>query len=58
MNTIPSLKFEFTVEEANLIFTALQEMPAKFANPLSKKISETANAQIKTFEESQQQKDS
>lgn len=57
MNTIPSLKFEFTIEEANLILTALQEMPAKLANPLTKKISETANEQIKIFEESQGKKD-
>lgn len=39
------LKFEFTVDEANHILAALNEIPAKFANPLIKKIVDAANAQ-------------
>ena len=40
------LKFEFTVEEANHILQGLNELPAKIANPLIKKIIDAANAQV------------
>jgi hypothetical protein len=37
--------FTFTAEEANLIINAIQELPAKFANPLTKKIQDQAKEQ-------------
>jgi hypothetical protein len=47
-NTI--LKFEFTVEEANTILAALQELPAKIANPLTAKLQQQAKPQLTTEE--------
>jgi hypothetical protein len=38
--------FTFTEDEANLVLNAIQELPAKFANPLTKKLQEQAQAQI------------
>lgn len=37
--------FTFTEQEANLIITAIQELPAKLANPLTQKIQEQAKQQ-------------
>lgn len=37
--------FEITDQEAQFIVMALQEMPAKFANPLTKKLQEQAQEQ-------------
>ena len=45
------LKFEFSVEEANTILMALQEMPAKVANPLTAKIQQQAKPQLPQPEE-------
>ena len=41
-------EFTFTVteEEANWILNAIQELPAKLANPLTNKLHEQARAQI------------
>lgn len=35
-----------TEEEANLTLQAIQELPARIANPLTKKIQEQAQAQL------------
>ena len=48
-NTI--LKFEFTIQETNTILTALQELPARIANPLSSKIQQEAQLQLPKSEE-------
>jgi len=40
------LKFEFSIQETNTILTALQELPAKIANPLSTKIQQQAQPQL------------
>lgn len=42
------MEFTFTLleKEANLVLTALQELPAKLANPLTKKMQEQAQAQM------------
>jgi hypothetical protein len=45
-NTNTELSFNFTVEEANVILTALQELPAKIANPLTQKMHEQAKGQM------------
>jgi hypothetical protein len=37
--------FKLTPDEANNILTALQELPAKIANPLTKKLMEQAQEQ-------------
>jgi hypothetical protein len=37
--------FTFTEQEANAILQAIQELPAKIANPLTQKIQEQAKAQ-------------
>lgn len=38
--------FKFTEQEANTILAALQEIPAKIANPLSRKMQEQAQEQM------------
>ena len=38
--------FTLTEEEANMILNAIQELPAKIANPLSKKLHDQASAQL------------
>lgn len=45
-NQNPTFTFEFTLEEANIILAALQELPAKICNPLSEKIKGQAQEQI------------
>ncbi len=37
--------FTFTEQEANLVLNAIQELPAKVANPLTKKIQDQAKEQ-------------
>lgn len=46
MNENPDLHFTFTMQEANAILAALQELPAKISNPLSKKMTDQATEQI------------
>lgn len=46
MNENPDLHFTITMQEANAVLAALQELPAKICNPLSQKITEQAQAQI------------
>jgi hypothetical protein len=41
-----NFKFEFTEDEANMVIQALQELPAKFANPLTAKIQKQAAEQL------------
>lgn len=38
--------FTFTEEEANWVLGAIQELPAKLANPLTQKLHEQAKAQL------------
>lgn len=40
------LIFKLTVNEANNILTALQELPAKVANPITEKMREQAMKQL------------
>jgi hypothetical protein len=40
------LNFTFTFAEANAILAGLQELPAKIANPLIKKMQEQAQPQL------------
>lgn len=42
--------FTFTEEEANWVLNAIQELPAKVANPLTKKLQEQAAAQMEEKE--------
>jgi hypothetical protein len=51
MNENPNLNFVLTMQEANTILAALQELPAKIANPLTQKITEQAKPQIAELEE-------
>jgi hypothetical protein len=46
-----TLKFEFSIEEANLLLAGLQELPAKIANPLSAKIQQQAKPQLPQADE-------
>ena len=46
MNENPTFNFNLTLEDANAILAALQELPAKICNPLSDKIKTQAQAQI------------
>jgi hypothetical protein len=45
-NKMEKLNFTFTLDQINLILQAIQELPAKVANPLSKEIHEQAQAQF------------
>jgi len=40
------LTFTFTIQEANTLLMALQEIPAKVANPLTAKIQQQAQPQL------------
>jgi len=51
MNENPTLNFSLNIEEINAILAALQELPAKVANPMTQKIREQAEAQIKKMQE-------
>jgi hypothetical protein len=50
-----TLKFEFTVEEVNVIFDGLGELPAKKSEGLRVKIYQTAQEQLKAQQSAQQQ---
>ncbi len=43
--------FTFTEQEANLVLNAIQELPAKVANPLTTKIQKQAAAQAAAAKE-------
>lgn len=45
-NQNPTFTFQLSLEEANFILAALQELPGKICNPLSEKIKSQAQAQI------------
>ena len=45
------LNFTFTVQEANTLLMALEEMPAKVANPLTAKIQQQAKPQLPQADE-------
>lgn len=51
-STLNMQEFTFTLTEteANQILAALQELPAKIANPLTQKLVQQANAQVKSTE--------
>lgn len=51
MNENPTLTFELTLNEANAVLAALQELPAKVCNPISQKITEQAKEQIKALQQ-------
>lgn len=44
------LTFTVTLDEANLILAGLQELPAKYANPLTEKLQTQAKAQLQPSE--------
>ena len=46
----PTLTLNVTVEEANLVLAALQELPHKLVHSLIQKVLEQANQQIKAPE--------
>ena len=50
MDKNPQLTFVLTLEEANMVLAALQELPAKIANPLSQNIREQATKQLQPTE--------
>lgn len=47
--------FTFTEQEATLVINAIQELPAKLANPLTQKIQEQARQQASSAEEAVEQ---
>jgi hypothetical protein len=53
-----TLKFEFTVEEVNVIFEGLGELPAKKSEGLRVKIYQAAQEQLKAQQSAQQQNQS
>ena len=40
------IKFTLTIDEANMILNAIQELPAKLANPLTQKLQAQAKEQL------------
>jgi hypothetical protein len=46
-NVTPIFTFTLNLTEANTILTALQELPAKLANPVIVKLHEQAREQVK-----------
>lgn len=50
MNENPELNFVLTMQEANVIIAALQELPAKVANPLTQKLTQQAKPQLAELE--------
>lgn len=52
-NPNPTFNFELTLEEANVILAALQEIPAKLCNPVSDKIKGQAQEQIAAMQATQ-----
>ena len=53
-NENPTFNFSLNLEETNAILGSLQELPAKVANPITQKIREQAEAQIKKLQEATQ----
>lgn len=51
--TNPTFNFNLTLEEANVILAALQEIPAKICNPVSDKIKGQAQEQIAAMQAAQ-----
>ncbi len=51
--TNPTFNFNLTLEEANVILAALQEIPAKICNPVSDKIKGQAQEQIAAMQATQ-----
>lgn len=45
-----SLNFTVGINEANAILAGLQELPAKVANPITAKLKEQAEVQIRAFQ--------
>jgi hypothetical protein len=49
-----TLNFSLTIDETNAILAALQELPAKICNPMTQKIKDQAEPQIKELQDAQQ----
>jgi hypothetical protein len=47
---VVNLNFTFDINEANAILAALQELPAKVANPITAKLKEQAEVQIRAMQ--------
>lgn len=47
------LTFTLSLDEAKLILAGLQELPAKYANPLTEKLQAQAKAQLQLSEPSE-----
>lgn len=55
MNDIKLTLSNFSIDEVNSILAALQELPAKIANPLTQKIKEQAEGQLRKQETAPQE---
>lgn len=44
------INFTLTIDEANMILNAIQELPAKLANPLTQKLQAQAKEQLEPAE--------
>lgn len=49
-----NLNFTFSIPEINLILQGIQELPGRICNPLSEKIRNQADPQVKQFQETMQ----
>ena len=50
LTTMQEIKFTLTIDEANMILNAIQELPAKLANPLTQKLQAQAKEQLEPAE--------
>lgn len=53
MTENPDLQYTLNLNEINAIIGAIQELPAKIANPLTMKIREQAEKQIRAIQEAE-----
>lgn len=54
-NTNPTFNIQLTLEEANVVLAALQELPGKICNPLSESIKTQAQAQLAAMQAAEQE---
>ena len=50
LTIMQEIKFTLTIDEANMILNAIQELPAKLANPLTQKLQAQAKEQLEPAE--------
>lgn len=55
INTMQQFTFTLTTDEANAILNAIQDLPARVANPLTEKMQKQAREQLEAQREADEQ---